>query len=163
MQRRKRRPRPPSNRVLHRPATPWPSDALQHAGGRQAPGRPLALAFLRRLWAGSSAPREEVAEAAAAPSRPHVLARIHDDLPCMDDDVLRRGKPTCHVVHGEAVALLAGDALQPSASRSSPPGRAGGIDGPARGGGPPSGAGDRRRRDGGRAGARPGGVGTRKR
>src|SRR5205085_342730 len=37
---------------------------------------------------------------------------VHDDLPCMDDDVLRRGKPTCHVAHGEANALLAGDALQ---------------------------------------------------
>src|SRR5881396_1239278 len=39
-------------------------------------------------------------------------ALIHDDLPCMDDDVLRRGKPTCHVAFGEATALLAGDALQ---------------------------------------------------
>src|SRR5262249_54513260 len=36
---------------------------------------------------------------------------VHDDLPCMDDDTLRRGKPTCHVAFGEATALLAGDAL----------------------------------------------------
>jgi farnesyl diphosphate synthase len=42
----------------------------------------------------------------------HAYSLIHDDLPCMDDDVLRRGKPTCHVAHGEAMALLAGDALQ---------------------------------------------------
>jgi farnesyl diphosphate synthase len=40
---------------------------------------------------------------------------VHDDLPCMDDDVLRRGKPTCHVAFGEAMALLAGDALQAQA------------------------------------------------
>jgi farnesyl diphosphate synthase len=42
----------------------------------------------------------------------HAYSLIHDDLPCMDDDILRRGKPTCHVAHGEATALLAGDALQ---------------------------------------------------
>ena len=42
----------------------------------------------------------------------HAYSLIHDDLPCMDDDVLRRGKPSCHVAFGEATALLAGDALQ---------------------------------------------------
>lgn len=42
----------------------------------------------------------------------HGYSLVHDDLPCLDDDVLRRGQPTCHVVYGEAVALLAGDALQ---------------------------------------------------
>lgn len=42
----------------------------------------------------------------------HGYSLVHDDLPCMDDDMLRRGKPTCHVVYGEAAALLAGDALQ---------------------------------------------------
>lgn len=42
----------------------------------------------------------------------HTYTLIHDDLPCMDDDDLRRGKPTCHTVFGEANALLAGDALQ---------------------------------------------------
>ena len=41
----------------------------------------------------------------------HVYSLIHDDLPCMDDDDLRRGQPTCHKVFGEATALLAGDAL----------------------------------------------------
>ena len=42
----------------------------------------------------------------------HAYSLIHDDLPCMDDDALRRGKPSCHVAFGEAMALLAGDALQ---------------------------------------------------
>ena len=42
----------------------------------------------------------------------HTYSLIHDDLPCMDDDDLRRGKPTCHKVYGETMAVLAGDALQ---------------------------------------------------
>ena len=53
-----------------------------------------------------------VDHAAVAVELIHAYSLIHDDLPCMDDDVLRRGKPTCHVAHGEAMALLAGDALQ---------------------------------------------------
>jgi len=47
----------------------------------------------------------------------HNYSLIHDDLPCMDDDDLRRGKPTNHKVYGEALAILAGDALQPEAFR----------------------------------------------
>lgn len=47
----------------------------------------------------------------------HTYSLIHDDLPCMDDDLLRRGKPTNHVVFGETMATLAGDALQPEAYR----------------------------------------------
>lgn len=47
----------------------------------------------------------------------HTYSLIHDDLPCMDDDDLRRGRPTCHKVYGEAMAVLAGDALQPEAFR----------------------------------------------
>jgi len=50
--------------------------------------------------------------AAAAIELIHVYSLVHDDLPCMDDDVLRRGKPTCHVEFDEATALLVGDALQ---------------------------------------------------
>jgi farnesyl diphosphate synthase len=50
--------------------------------------------------------------AAVAVELIHAYSLVHDDLPCMDDDVLRRGKPACHVAHGEAMALLAGDALQ---------------------------------------------------
>ncbi len=45
----------------------------------------------------------------------HTFSLIHDDLPCMDNDDLRRGKPTCHKVYGETMAVLAGDALQPEA------------------------------------------------
>lgn len=45
----------------------------------------------------------------------HAYSLVHDDLPCMDNDTLRRGKPTCHVEFGETVALLAGDALQATA------------------------------------------------
>ena len=47
----------------------------------------------------------------------HNYSLIHDDLPCMDDDDLRRGKPTNHKVYGETLAILAGDALQPEAFR----------------------------------------------
>jgi farnesyl diphosphate synthase len=50
--------------------------------------------------------------AACAIEAMHAYSLVHDDLPCMDDDDLRRGKPTCHRVYGEAMALLAGDALQ---------------------------------------------------
>jgi farnesyl diphosphate synthase len=50
--------------------------------------------------------------AAAAVELVHAYSLVHDDLPCMDDDTLRRGKPTCHVAFGDAMALLAGDALQ---------------------------------------------------
>ena len=50
--------------------------------------------------------------AGAAVELVHAYSLVHDDLPCMDDDVLRRGKPTCHVEFDEATALLVGDALQ---------------------------------------------------
>ena len=60
----------------------------------------------------SKADPERLQVAAAAIEMIHAYSLIHDDLPCMDDDVLRRGKPTCHVEFDEATALLAGDALQ---------------------------------------------------
>ena len=53
-----------------------------------------------------------VAVAASAVEMVHAYSLVHDDLPCMDDDVLRRGKPTCHVQYDEPTALLVGDALQ---------------------------------------------------
>jgi len=53
-----------------------------------------------------------VAVAGAAVELVHAYSLVHDDLPCMDDDVLRRGKPACHVEYDEATALLVGDALQ---------------------------------------------------
>jgi farnesyl diphosphate synthase len=55
---------------------------------------------------------QAVDAAAAAVELIHAYSLVHDDLPAMDDDTLRRGKPTCHVAFGEATALLAGDALQ---------------------------------------------------
>jgi farnesyl diphosphate synthase len=56
--------------------------------------------------------REAAHRAAAAIELIHAYSLVHDDMPCMDNDVLRRGKPTVHVQFGQAVALLAGDTLQ---------------------------------------------------
>lgn len=58
------------------------------------------------------APKARLEVVASAVEMIHAYSLIHDDLPCMDDDVLRRGKPTCHIEFDEATALLAGDALQ---------------------------------------------------
>jgi len=55
---------------------------------------------------------EPAAAAGAAVEMLHAYSLVHDDLPCMDDDDMRRGRPTCHVAFGEATAVLAGDALQ---------------------------------------------------
>lgn len=60
----------------------------------------------------AQAPAERLALAGCAIELIHAYSLVHDDLPCMDDDVLRRGKPTCHVEYDEATALLVGDALQ---------------------------------------------------
>jgi farnesyl diphosphate synthase len=76
-------------------------------GGKRV--RPLLV------YAASEAARADAARAdprAAAVELIHAYSLIHDDLPCMDDDSLRRGKPTCHVAFDVATALLAGDALQ---------------------------------------------------
>jgi len=78
------------------------------AGGKRV--RPfLALEFYR-LFSGDNNV-EKVLPYACAIELIHTYSLIHDDLPCMDDDELRRGKPTNHIVYGEATALLAGDAL----------------------------------------------------
>ncbi len=58
------------------------------------------------------APPAALDRAASAVELIHAYSLVHDDLPCMDDDVLRRGRPTVHVVYGEALAMLVGDALQ---------------------------------------------------
>jgi len=76
-------------------------------GGKRV--RPL-LAFAAGEITRADAGR--VALAGAAVELIHAYSLVHDDLPCMDDDVLRRGKPTCHVEFDEATALLVGDALQ---------------------------------------------------
>ena len=60
----------------------------------------------------SEAGREAALRAACAVELIHAYSLVHDDMPCMDNDVLRRGKPTVHVAFGEAQAMLAGDAMQ---------------------------------------------------
>ena len=77
-------------------------------GGKRV--RPLLAYAARRSSTGADP--DVVDAAAAAVELIHAYSLMHDDLPCMDDDTLRRGKPTCHVAFGEAMALLAGDALQ---------------------------------------------------
>ncbi len=91
-------------------------DAMRYAvlDGRKCL-RPLpALAAREAVAAGTSdATLDEAAlRAACAAELIHAYSLVHDDMPCMDNDVLRRGKPTVHVQFGEAQALLAGDALQ---------------------------------------------------
>jgi farnesyl diphosphate synthase len=76
-------------------------------GGKRV--RPL-LCFAAGEACGAPAERLEIA--ATAVELVHAYSLVHDDLPCMDDDVLRRGKPTVHVEFDEATALLVGDALQ---------------------------------------------------
>ena len=76
-------------------------------GGKRV--RPL-LAYAASEVTGADAARVDAR--AAALELIHAYSLIHDDLPCMDDDSLRRGKPTCHVAFDVATALLAGDALQ---------------------------------------------------
>jgi farnesyl diphosphate synthase len=61
------------------------------------------------------APKTALDAAAAALEMIHAYSLVHDDMPCMDNDVLRRGQPTVHVAFGEAQALLIGDALQSQA------------------------------------------------
>lgn len=95
------------------PATVAPArlhQAMRYAsleGGKRV--RPL-LAFAAGEVSGAATGRVEIA--AAAVEMIHAYSLVHDDLPCMDDDVLRRGKPTVHVQYDEATALLVGDALQ---------------------------------------------------
>ncbi len=82
------------------------------AGGKRI--RPvLTLAFCR-LFGGAT---EVALQAGAAVEMVHTYSLIHDDLPCMDNDDLRRGKPTSHRIYGEAGAVLAGDALLTEAFR----------------------------------------------
>lgn len=76
-------------------------------GGKRI--RPL-LAFAAGEVAGADPQRVDTA--AAAVELIHAYSLVHDDLPCMDDDSLRRGKPTCHLEYDEATALLVGDSLQ---------------------------------------------------
>jgi geranylgeranyl diphosphate synthase type II len=88
--------------------------AMRHsvfAGGKRL--RPVLCVEAARMIAGSLP--KGVEELGAAIEMLHTYSLIHDDLPALDNDDLRRGKPTCHVVYGEAIAILAGDALQTQA------------------------------------------------
>ncbi len=95
------------------PATLIPDrlhDAMRYAvlgGGKRV--RPL-LAHAAGELTGADIARVEIV--AASVEMIHAYSLVHDDMPCMDDDVLRRGKPTVHVEYDDATALLAGDALQ---------------------------------------------------
>jgi len=83
--------------------------AMRHslfAGGKRV--RPILCLETCRMVGGDE---KDALPCASALEMIHTYSLIHDDLPCMDDDDLRRGKPTCHKVYGEAIALLAGDAL----------------------------------------------------
>ena len=79
-------------------------------GGKRV--RPLLVHASGALF---GADADALARAASAVEMIHVYSLVHDDMPCMDDDDLRRGKPTVHVAYDEATALLVGDALQAQA------------------------------------------------
>ncbi|MEA3121919.1 MAG: farnesyl diphosphate synthase [Paraburkholderia sp.] len=88
-------------------------EAMRYAalgGGKRV--RPLLVHAAGEL---TGARREALEAASAAIEMIHVYSLVHDDMPCMDDDELRRGKPTVHVQYDEATALLVGDALQAQA------------------------------------------------
>jgi geranylgeranyl diphosphate synthase type II len=102
-------------RFSSEPATDGLGEAMRYsllAGGKRI--RPvLALATARAIGREAA----EVLPLAAAIELIHTYSLIHDDLPAMDDDELRRGRPTCHVEFGEDVAILAGDGLYAEAFR----------------------------------------------
>lgn len=84
-------------------------DAMRYSlfsGGKRL--RPVMLMEFCRISGGDPA---DAVPFACALEMIHTYSLIHDDLPCMDNDDTRRGKPTCHIVYGEATALLAGSAL----------------------------------------------------
>ena len=97
-------------------SSPRLHQAMRYAmlgGGKRV--RPLLCHATGEMF---GAPTAALDSAACAVELIHGYSLVHDDLPCMDNDVLRRGKPTCHVQYGEAMALLAGDALQALAFRT---------------------------------------------
>jgi farnesyl diphosphate synthase len=88
-------------------------EAMRYAvldGGKRV--RPLLVHAAGALF---GADAQVLSRAAAALEMIHAYSLVHDDMPCMDDDALRRGKPTVHVAYDEATALLVGDALQAQA------------------------------------------------
>jgi len=83
--------------------------AMRHAvigGGKRV--RPMLLITVAEMF---NADRDAAIRAACAIEAIHAYSLVHDDLPCMDDDAVRHGKPSTHVAFGEAIAILAGDSL----------------------------------------------------
>jgi geranylgeranyl diphosphate synthase type II len=109
-------PKPPA-------VPPMIADAMRYSllgGGKRL--RPLlvlasAEGVAQAMSTSEAAARDSALPAACALEMIHTYSLIHDDLPSMDDDDLRRGRPTSHVVHGEGMAILAGDGLQAEAFR----------------------------------------------
>jgi geranylgeranyl pyrophosphate synthase len=95
-------PRPPSPQRLH--------EAMRYA--TLTGGKRVRAALVYAAGEALGAPTEALDVPACAVELIHAYSLAHDDLPCMDDDDLRRGKPACHKAFDEATALLAGDALQ---------------------------------------------------
>jgi geranylgeranyl diphosphate synthase type II len=88
--------------------------SLLYEGARYSlllPGKRLRPLLLLKVLQDYEVPIEKGLDAAAALEMIHTYSLIHDDLPCMDDDDLRRGKPTHHKIYGEGQAVLAGDFL----------------------------------------------------
>ena len=93
-------------------------EAMRYAvlgGGKRV--RPLLVHAAGDI---SGAAPERLDRVACALEMIHAYSLVHDDMPCMDDDILRRGKPTVHVQFDDATALLVGDACRPWPSSTSP-------------------------------------------
>lgn len=98
------------NALVHNSIEPLLQDAMRYAlfnGGKRV--RPLLVYLINQLLNGDISHADAPA---CAIECVHSYSLVHDDLPAMDDDELRRGKPTCHIAFDEATAILAGDALQ---------------------------------------------------
>ena len=96
--------------VLNDSIEPHLQEAMRYAlfnGGKRV--RPILVYLVNQMLGGKL---EDADAPAAAIECVHSYSLVHDDLPAMDDDDLRRGKPTCHIAFDEATAILAGDALQ---------------------------------------------------
>ena len=96
--------------VLNDSIEPRLQEAMRYAlfnGGKRV--RPILVYMVNQMLGGKI---EDADAPAAAIECVHSYSLVHDDLPAMDDDNLRRGKPTCHIAFDEATAILAGDALQ---------------------------------------------------
>lgn len=106
------------NKLL--PAAAAPPEKVHHAirWSVFAGGKRFRPALLLATGKAFNATTETLIKTACAFEMIHTYSLIHDDLPSMDDDDLRRGRPTCHVRFGEATAILAGDALQTLAFRT---------------------------------------------